>query len=66
MMLHKSNLTGCWVSLLPAQSSATRRDALFSLELEALKRALEEATVVQISSPILVGSGTGYLGFAAQ
>ena len=65
-MLHKSNLSGCWVSLLPTQSIATRSHALVPLELEARKRALEEAAVDQISPLILAGSGTGYLGFCSS
>ena len=43
MMLHRSDLPGCWVPLPPTQAIATGIHVLVAQELGAMRRAQEQA-----------------------
>ena len=64
MVLHKSNLPGCWATTPPTQTIATRSDALIAQELGARRRAQEVAVADKKKTPKSGGDGTGHLDFA--
>ena len=61
MMLHRSDLPGCWVPLPPTQAIATGIDALITQELGAMRRAQEQAVADKRKTPKSSG-GRGGLG----
>ena len=51
MILHKSDLPGCWATTPPTQAIATGSDVLIAEELGAMRRAQEQAVVDKKKTP---------------
>jgi hypothetical protein len=64
MVLHKSNLPGCWATTPPTQAIVTRSDALIAQELGARRRAQEVTVADKKKTPKSSGDGTGHSDFA--